>query len=218
MRAPVCQLYLSIMRKGQWERGSLSLLSDYWGFSQFTRSVHSGEWPLPGHVPKPLPRADAATLRQSNQFSHGSHPHLLHHPGAMDFYRLLDGTEVAGDLFVQFASYDIFEHFPLARCERGQACLDFGKFGLLPPKGAVFLKRRMNRCKQVFIIHRLGKEITSAVFHCLDALGNIARTGQKNNGQETACLGEDVLEFETIQGRHSDIEHETAHYLRIKLG
>jgi hypothetical protein len=50
MRAPVCQLYLSIMRKGQWEGGRLSLLSDYRAFSQFTRSVHSGEWPLPGHV------------------------------------------------------------------------------------------------------------------------------------------------------------------------
>jgi hypothetical protein len=33
--------------------------------------------------------------------------------GTMDFDRLLDGAEVAGDLFVQFASDDIFEHFPL---------------------------------------------------------------------------------------------------------
>jgi len=136
----------------------------------------------------------------------------------MNFDRLFDSAEVAGNLFVQFASYNVFEHFPLARCERGQARLDFGKLCLLMSESAVLLNRRMNRCKQVFIIHRLGKEITSAVFHCLDALGNIARTGQKNNGQETACLGEDVLEFETIQGRHSDIEHETAHYLRIKLG
>ena len=79
----------------------------------------------------------------------------------MDFDRLLDGAEVGGNLFVQFASDDIFEHFPLAWCERGQARADFGKFGLLLPKGAVFLNRHTNGCKQVFIVHGLGEEISS---------------------------------------------------------
>jgi hypothetical protein len=50
----------------------------------------------------------------------------------MDFDRLLDGAKIAGDLFVQFSSHDIFEHFPLTRCERGQTRADFGKFVLLP--------------------------------------------------------------------------------------
>jgi hypothetical protein len=39
-------------------------------------------------------------LRQSNQFGHGMHFHLLHHVSPMDLYRLLDGTENAGNLFV----------------------------------------------------------------------------------------------------------------------
>ena len=128
----------------------------------------------------------------------------------MDFHRLLDSAEVVGDLFVQFAGDDIFEHFALARCERGQARADFGKFGLVASQGAIFLNCHTNSCKQVFIVHGLGEEITGAVFHRLDALWNITLTRQKNNGQETACFGQDVLEFETIEGRHSEIEHETA--------
>ena len=116
----------------------------------------------------------------------------------MDFDRLFDGAEIAGNLFVQFASDDIFEHFPFTRCERGQAGADFGKLSLLQSKGAVLLNRRSNSSKQVFIVHGFGKEVTSPVFHRLDALWNITGTSQKDNGQDAACFGEDVLEFETI--------------------
>src|SRR4029077_5398317 len=135
----------------------------------------------------------------------------------MDLDRLLNGTEVAGNLFVQFASDDIFEHFPLTRCERGQARADFGKFGLLPPTGAVFLNGRTNGCKQVFVVDRLGEEITRAVFHCLHGFWNISGTGQKDNGQETACFGQDMLKLKAIKGRHREVEHETAEYLWIIL-
>src|SRR5260370_5572102 len=62
--------------------------------------------------------ADSATFCHSNEFGDGLHSHLLHHVGTMDFDRLLDGAQLAGNLFVQFASNDVFEHFPLTRCER----------------------------------------------------------------------------------------------------
>src|SRR5436190_8616145 len=112
----------------------------------------------------------------------------------MDFDRLFDGAEVAGNLFVQFASDDVFEDFPLTRCERSQAGTDFGEFSLLPPKGAVFLNRPTNGCKQFFIVYGPGEEITRPVFHRLDALGNVTVRGQKNNRQETAFSGEDALQ------------------------
>ena len=44
--------------------------------------------------------ADSAALRQANQFRYASNPHFLHHVGTMDFDRLLDRAEVAGNLFV----------------------------------------------------------------------------------------------------------------------
>lgn len=52
------------------------------------------------HVKWALPCADAATFGQSHQFGHGPHSHLLHHVGTMDFDRLLDSAEFAGNLFV----------------------------------------------------------------------------------------------------------------------
>ena len=59
--------------------------------------------------------ADSATFCHSNEFGDGLHSHLLHHVGTMDFDRLLDGAQLAGNLFVQFASNDVFEHFAFAR-------------------------------------------------------------------------------------------------------
>src|SRR6266480_6400898 len=135
----------------------------------------------------------------------------------MDLDRLLDRAEVAGNLFVQFASDYVLEHFALTRCECGQARADFGKFGLLTPTVPIFLNRHTNGCKQVFIVDRFGEEITRAVFHRLNALWNISGTCQENNGQETACLGEDVLELEPIQSGHGEVEHKTTHYLGIVL-
>src|ERR1043166_709862 len=135
----------------------------------------------------------------------------------MDFDRLLDGAEVAGNLFVQFASDDIIEHFAFTRCERGQALANFGKLALLPAKREVFLKRRMNGYKQLFIIDGLGEKISGAVLHRLDTLGNVTFARQKNNWKEASFIGEDALEFKAIDGRHGKIEHETTPYAGIIL-
>jgi len=43
----------------------------------------------------------------------------------MGFDGLFDGAELAGNLFVQFASNDIVEQFVLTRCKCGQARPDF---------------------------------------------------------------------------------------------
>jgi hypothetical protein len=135
----------------------------------------------------------------------------------MGFDCLFDGADLAGNLFVQFASNNMFEHFALTRCERGQVRPDFGKFGLLLPKRAVFLNGRTNGRKKVCIVDGLGKEITCAVFHRLNALGNVTVTGQENDRQETACFREGPLELKTVNARHGDVEHETTQRLRIVL-
>jgi hypothetical protein len=83
--------------------------------------------------------ANSAAFRQSNQFGYGPHPDLLHHVGTMDFDGLLGGTKVGGNLSVQFASDDMFKHFPLTRCERGQAGAEFEKIGLFPNFHETFL-------------------------------------------------------------------------------
>jgi hypothetical protein len=57
----------------------------------------------------------------------------------MDFDGLLGGAKVGRNLSVQFASDDMFEHFPLTRCERGQAGAKFGKSDLVPNFHETFL-------------------------------------------------------------------------------
>ena len=55
------------------------------------------------------------------------------------------------------------------------------------------------------------------MFHCLHAFRNITVSGQKNNGQDAAFLGEDALELETTDGRHNEIDYKTARCVRIVL-
>jgi hypothetical protein len=57
----------------------------------------------------------------------------------MDFDGLLSGAKVGSNLSVQFASDDMFKHFPLTRCERGQAGAEFEKIGLFPNFHETFL-------------------------------------------------------------------------------
>src|SRR6266487_1039343 len=135
----------------------------------------------------------------------------------MYFDCLLSGAQVRGDLFVQLAGYDVFEHFTFARCERGEARTNLGKFGLLPARDAIPFDRSANGCEQIFILNRLDKEINRAAFHRLHGTWNIAATSEKNNGQRTAFFVERLLEFKTIKARHHKIKHEAAWHVRIVL-
>jgi hypothetical protein len=82
----------------------------------------------------------------------------------MNFDRLLSSAEVVGNLFVQFASDDVFEHFAFTRCKRGQA-RGFPKVRPAPADGrAVFVNRHTNGCKQVCIVHGLGEKSTAPCF------------------------------------------------------
>src|SRR6266436_5537475 len=135
----------------------------------------------------------------------------------MHFDCSFSDAQVTGNSLVRLAGDDMFEHFPLTWCERVETRADFGKFGLFSAGESVSFNRHANGCKQVFIVHGLSEEITRAAFHRLHALRNITVTGQKNNGQDTAFCGEDSLEFETMDGRHIEIEHETARCVRIIL-
>ena len=118
-------------------------------------------------------------------------------------------AQFTGNLFIQLAGDDMFEHFPLARCERVETRADSGKLGLFPPGDSVSFNRGVNGRKQIFSIDGFGEEIKLAMFHCLHALRNITVTGEKNNRQATAFLAECCLELKAIEARHREIKHET---------
>ena len=80
----------------------------------------------------------------------------------MHFDCRFSDAQVTGNLFVQLAGDDMFEHFPLARCERVETRADFGKLGLFPASDSVSFNRGVNGRKQIFSIHGLGEEIKRA--------------------------------------------------------
>ena len=80
---------------------------------------------------------------------------------------------------------------------------------MLLPKCVISVNRHTNGCKQVFIVHGLGEEITGAVFHRLHTFWNVAMAGEKNNGQKGAFFLEGSLESKTIAS-HLKIKHQAA--------
>src|SRR5437773_11293613 len=126
----------------------------------------------------------------------------------MHFNCCFSDAEVTGNLFVQLAGDDMLEHFPLARCKRLETGADFGKFGLFQASDSVSFNRCANRCEQIFVLHWLRKEIKRAMFHRLHALRYITVTGEKNNRQDAAFLGERSLKLKAVEVRHSNIKHD----------
>lgn len=53
--------------------------------------------------------------------------HVLHDPGAVNFNRLLRGSQFGRNLLVQTTGNDVAEHLPFARGEGLEAPFGFGK-------------------------------------------------------------------------------------------
>jgi len=128
----------------------------------------------------------------------------------MHFNCRFSDAQVTRNLFVQFAGDNLLEHFPLARRKRVETGADLGKFGLFQASDSVSFNGCAHRCEQIFVLHRLRKEIKRAMFHRLHTLGNITLAGEKNNRQDAASLAERRLELKAVEVRHSDIKHEAS--------
>ena len=85
----------------------------------------------------------------------------------MRFHCPLSDAKVTGDLFVQFAADNVFEHLPFAWCEGSKTRTNFGNLSLLLTRHAIFFNCRANGAKQGLIIHGLGEEINRAAFQRL---------------------------------------------------
>src|SRR5882762_5461705 len=112
----------------------------------------------------------------------------------------------------------MFEHFPLARCERAETRADFGKLGLFSAGDSISFDSCANGRKEIFVLHWFREEIKRAMFHRLHTLRNVALTGEKNNRQRTAFLTECCLKLQAIEVRHGEIKHETSRHVWIVLG
>src|SRR5262249_60418392 len=76
---------------------------------------------------------EADLLRHAAELGHGFRAHLLHHPAAMDFDRLLGRAQLHRDLLVELSGDDEREHFTLPRRERADPALELSVLGDFRP-------------------------------------------------------------------------------------
>src|SRR5438874_7524660 len=136
----------------------------------------------------------------------------------MHFDCRFSNAQVTGNLFIQLAGDDMFEHFPLARCEGVETRADFGKPGLFSTGDSISFDGCANGRKEIFLLHWFREEIERAMFHRLHTLRNVAVTGEKNNRQRTAFLSERCLKLKAVDVGHGEIKHETSRHVWIVLG
>src|SRR5215472_13736480 len=106
----------------------------------------------------------SAAFYEARQRGNGVHFHFFHHTGAMRFDCPLSDTKFTSDLFVQFATDDVFEHFPLPWGEGSKTRTKFGNMTPCLTRNAIFFHCRANGAKQTLVIYGLGEEINRAAF------------------------------------------------------
>src|SRR5438093_5305212 len=164
------------------------------------------------------PSLDPANLCQPHQIGDSLYLHFRHDAGAMHFDCRFSNAQVTGNLFIQLAGDDMFEHFPLARCEGVETGADFGKPGLFSTDDSISFDGCANGWKEIFLPDWFREEIKRAMFHRLHTLRNVAVTGEKNNRQRTAFHTECCLKLKAIDVGHREIKHETSRHVWIVLG
>ena len=88
-----------------------------------------------------------------------------------------------------------------------QSVMHFSTFRFRLP---VFFNGLLHRLQEFLIIERLGKEIDSTFFHGLDAHGDVAVAGDKDDRHAVIGLAELILQIHSAQSRHSHIENDTS--------
>src|SRR5438132_8969859 len=148
------------------------------------------------------PSSDPANLCYPHQIGDSLYLHFRHDAGAMHFDCRFSNAQVTGNLFIQLAGDDMFEHFALARCEGVETRADFGKPGLFSTGDSISFDGCANGREEIFLLHWFREEIERAMFHRLHTLRNVALTGEKNNRQGTGFLSARYLKLKAIDVGH----------------
>src|SRR5437867_10070024 len=153
---------------------------------------------------------DTDPLGHAHQVRHRLDLHLVHDPATVNLDGLLRGPEVEGDLLVQQAGHNQFEHLPLAARQRIEAALDDEPFGALRAGLASARQRASDGAQQLVLVERLLEKIDGAALHGLHAHRHVAESGDEDGGHGAVGLEERGLKVETAPGRQtSSTRHAT---------
>src|SRR5204863_6328342 len=165
-----------------------------------------GSWLLGGFATRMADNPEASGAL--DQFRHRSGPHLQHDLPALFLDRRFRGAELAGDLLVEEAGDDSGHHVAFAR---GQGLVPATKLGDLLPlrsRGAIALDRVSNGVEEILLAKRFRQELDRTGFHGPNRHGDVAVTGEKDDGQRRVRTGELALKLEAAEPRESYVEDE----------
>src|SRR6185369_1077560 len=110
----------------------------------------------------------------------------------------------------------MLQHLAFALCESLQPGLDGGGFRPRVASAARATRGFPNRFEQVDVVDRLNEEVHRAPFHCLHSAGYIAVAGKKNDRQRAVRLNQPLLQFQTSDFGHRNVQHQTARRIGVK--
>src|SRR5436305_7060252 len=151
---------------------------------------------------------DAGALRNAHEIGDGSDPELLHDTAAMNLDRLFGGVEFRGNLFVQKTHDDEAQDLKLTRRQFLDATTCFPSFPAFVQLFLGTFESKFDRFDQFYIVKGLRQKINGAAFHRLSGSRHVAVAGNENNLLASTSFFERLLEPQTIQSRHADIENQ----------
>src|ERR1700730_17744714 len=143
-----------------------------------------------------------------NQLDDGPGLHLPHDAGPVNLDRLLDDSELCGNLLVESPRHDLFKHLPLAGCQRVQPFRNRVPRTPCGAPGRVDPERFFYSGQQLTVIDGLREKVDGSCLHRANGLRDITIACQKDDGPMTAGRREALLQLETVQSRHCQVEND----------
>src|SRR5205823_11018263 len=151
---------------------------------------------------------DAGALRNAHQVGDRRDSELLHDAAAMNLDRLLGGVQFRGNLFVQKTDDDETQNLKLTRRQFVDASTCFPSFPAFVQLFLGTFESKFDRFDQFYIVKGLRQKINGAAFHRLSGSRHVAVAGNENNLLASTSFFERLLQPQTIQSRHADIENQ----------
>ena len=129
----------------------------------------------------------------------------------------LAGAELGGDLLVQHARHHQAHDLALARRQQVVPFAQAREILFAFPRDAVEIQGLLDSVQQVLLPEGLRQELHRSRFHRLHAHGNVAMTGEEDDGNMNARLGQVLLYVEPADARKPHVQNQAARTVRAPV-
>src|SRR5215510_138157 len=128
--------------------------------------------------------------------------------------RAFASAELIGDLLVERTGSDQGEDLAFASGKRLVTLAEVNHFVELLKRFTIQIDAFFHSVNQVLVTQRLGKKADRATLHRFDRHGDIAMSGDENDGKTATSFGQFTLKIQSTQARHLHIQHQASWSIR----